>query len=718
MKKRVACLLLAVVFVFANIAFAFADSTYTVKSGDVLWKIAQENNSTWQELAEVNQLKDANLIYPGQIIKFVGETTVVPKPVVTIPVVPKPVVTTPVVPKPVSGTFIGEGKGIHGIIQVSVEYGNEKIINIKVLKQEETVGIGDMAIKQISEKVIKYQSLGVDTVAGATISSNGVLAAITQALEKAGANIVALKKVPAKDAASTKVTVKKQADVIVIGGGGAGLAAATSAAENGASVILIEKAAALGGNTIRAGGAYNAVDPKRQSAVTMTKPLLEDLTDILSFNESEFGDFAPTLITLKGQINDYLKSGKTDVLFDTPELHMIHTYIGGKRTDLKGNTITGKFELVRTLAQNSYKAIEWLEGYGLEFRAGISTVLGALWPRTHSNTQPVGTGYIKTLENAATKMGVEIMLETKGTEIIVEGGKVVGIKAIKSDGTPVVLMANKGVIMATGGYGANPQMVAKYNTYWEKIPNDMKTTNTANATGDGIVMGEAIGAKLVGMGFIQLMPSSHPDTGALSGGVWGSAESQVFVNKEGKRFTNEYAERDVLSKGALAQTDSLFYIICDQMTAGNPQPGGKNGWGDSIDELINTKSIYKADTIEDLAKQIGVPADTLVNEIKKYNAFIDNGKDTDFGKKNFGPKIEVAPFYATPRSPSIHHTMGGLEVDQLTRVLDNTGKAIPGFYAAGEVTGGLHAGNRLGGNALADTMVFGRIAGESAAKVK
>lgn len=278
------------------------------------------------------------------------------------------------------------------------------------------------------------------------------------------------------------------------------------------------------------------------------------------------------------------------------------------------------------------------------------------------------------------------MLETKGTELIMENGRVTGINAVKTDGTPVVLKANKGVVMATGGYGANPAMAAKYNTYWEKIPNDMKTTNTPNATGDGIVMGEAVGANLIGMGFVQLTPSSHPDTGALSGGVWGSAESQVFVNKDGKRFVNEYAERDVLSKAALAQKDGLFYIICDKNTAGI-KPDGKNGWGDNIEDLIKTKSIYKADTLEDLAKQIGVPADNLVNEIKKYNSYIDNGNDPDFGKKNFGPKIEVGSFYATPRSPSIHHTMGGLEIDSSARVLDKSGKVIPGFYAAGEVTG-------------------------------
>ncbi|MCR4434549.1 MAG: flavocytochrome c [Clostridiales bacterium] len=520
-------------------------------------------------------------------------------------------------------------------------------------------------------------------------------------------------------AGSTGAAINKTADVIVVGGGGAGLAAATSAAENGASVILIEKAAILGGNTARSGGVFNAVDPERQKNVKMTKPLLEDLTALLDAKESDFGDFGPTLTVLKGQIREYLKSGDKNVLFDSVELHMIHTYLGGKRVSLDGKTtITGKLDLVRTLCTNALGSIQWLEGYGLKWNDNISTVLGALWPRTHSNTMPVGSGYIKTLSDAAVKLGAEIMLETKANELIVENGKVVGVKATKTDGTPVTLRANKGVVMATGGFGANPEMRAKYNIYWEKMPLDMPTTNSPTATGDGIIMGEAVGANLVGMGFIQLMPSSQPVTGLLSGGLWSSAESQVFVNKEGKRFVNEYAERDVLSKAALKQTDSMFYIICDQVTAGNPQPGGKNGWGDNIDDLIKTKSVYKADTLEDLEKQLGMPSGALVAEIRKYNSYIDNQKDPDFGKKNFGPKLEKPPFYATPRTSSVHHTMGGLEIDSYARVLDKSGKVIPGFYAAGEVTGGIHAGNRLGGNAVADIITFGRIAGKSAAKAQ
>lgn len=494
-----------------------------------------------------------------------------------------------------------------------------------------------------------------------------------------------------------------EADVVVIGGGGAGLAAAVSAAENGASVILIEKAPFLGGNTIIAGGAYNAVAPERQAKTPMNDALLADLESLLDEDPAEYGDFGPTLVTLQGQIREYLESGDTDYLFDSPELHMIHTYIGGKRTDLYGNTITGNLELVRTLTNNSLAGLEWLQSYGLQVSDRMSTVLGALWPRTNS----VGSGanYIQTLSNAAQEHGVEIMLNTKGAELIVEDGRVVGVKA-EQGGDLITLRAKSGVVMATGGYGENPELRAEYNTYWKEMPLDMPSTNSVHITGDGILMGREVGANLVGMGFLQLMPSSHPVNGSLFSGVWGSAETQVFVNKQGKRFVNEYAERDVLSAAALEQEDALFFIITDAQIVGNRD----------IQRMLDNGDVIKADTLEELAEKLDIDPVTFVAEIEKYNSYVDNQFDPDFGKPNFGGyKVEAAPFYATPRSPSVHHTMGGLEIDTLARVISVDGETIPGFYAAGEVTGGIHAGNRLGGNAQTDIIVFGRIAGESAA---
>lgn len=613
------------------------------------------------------------------------------------------------------GTYTGEAQGLHSTIKVEVTVDENTIQSVKVLEQQDTEGISDAVFTTIPDKVVEGQSLKVDVVSGASVSSNGLLDAIADALAKAGADIDALKnKEPLKAAAKEAIT--KDTEVVIVGGGGAGLAAAVSAAENGAKVILIEKSPSLGGNTLRAGGAYNSYDPVRQPKVEMTKALTNELKEILTYNEQEFGDYADTLKTLKGQINDYFTNGDTTKLFDSPELHTIHTYIGGKRTDLDGKEISGKFELVKTLTTNSYGTLEWLEGNGVKFDDGISTVLGALWPRTHGPVEPLGTGYINNMEKKATELGAEIMLNTKATKLIVDGGRVVGVTAEQADGTPVTLNASKGVVMATGGFGANPEMVVEYNNYWPALDANIMTTNTTNATGDGIVMGKEVGANLWGMGFIQLMPSGQPGTGSLSGGVWGSAETQIFVNKEGKRYVNEYAERDVLAAAALEQTDKTFFIISDNTALGNPDlENGKSGWGDSYQDLIKNKNIFVADTLEELAEQMGVPVDTFVAEMKKYNTYVENQLDPEFGKKNFGAKLETAPFFATPRTPSVHHTMGGLEINAKAEVLNAEGKAIEGLFAAGEVAGGVHAGNRLGGNAITDIFTFGRIAGASAA---
>lgn len=618
-----------------------------------------------------------------------------------------------------AGTYTAEAQGNGGMVPVTVTFSDTEILSVEIGENSETAGIATPVLENFPTQIVEGQTLNIEAVSGATITSKAVLAAVADCVAQAGGDVDALK---SKDKAAVTAgePIEETVDVVVIGGGGAGLAAAVSAAENGASVILIEKGAALGGNTLRAGGAYNAVDPERQANVPMDDSQIKELQGILEVDETTIPEeYRPDLATLKEQIKTYL-AGDTSKLFDSVELHTYQTYKGGARTGLDGTEIHGNYSLVSLMTKNSLPALEWLVSHDSETQISdsIGTVLGGLWPRMHSLTTSVGHGFISPLEKACNEKGVTIMLNTRANELITDGGRVTGVKAEKTDGTPVTLTASKGVVMATGGYGANPKMAMEYDNYWGVLTEDMPTTNSALLTGDGIIMGQAVGANLVGMGYIQLMPSSQPVTGSLGGGLWGSAEEQVFVNKEGKRFVSEYESRDVLSKAALEQTDATFYIICDQASAGDPQPGGKNGWGNDIDTLIAEGSVLKADTLEDLAKQMGADPATFVAEIEKYNSYCATGEDLDFGKVKLGGPIDVGPFYATIRTPSIHHTMGGLEINAQTQVLNANGDVIPGLYAAGEVAGGIHAGNRVGGNALVDIMVFGRIAGESAALEK
>ena len=615
-----------------------------------------------------------------------------------------------------AGTYSATVKGHNGDLTVSTEFDATSIVSVTIGDNVETAGIATPVLETFPGLIVDGQTLNVDAVSGATVSSKAVLEAVAQCVEQAGGDAEALK-TKEKVAKTAGDPIEKTVDVVVIGAGGAGLSAAVSASSAGSSVIVIEKGAAVGGNTLRAGGAYNAVDPERQGKVAIEDSQITELERILAVDPATAdAEYQDTLKTLQSQIKDYM-AGDKKMLFDTVELHTYQTYMGGKRTGLDGTTIYGDYDLVHTLTSNSLSALEWVASLdeNVEISDNISTVLGALWPRTHSLTASVGHGMIDPLMKGCEANNVEIMLNTAGESLIVEDGKVVGVKATQTDGTPVTLTATKGVILTTGGYGANPKMAMEYDNYWGVLTEDMPTTNSALLTGDGIVMAKAVNANLVGMGYIQLMPSSQPVTGSLGGGLWGSAEDQVFVNKEGKRFVSEYESRDVLSKAALEQTDGIFYIICDQESAGDPQPGAKNGWGNDIDTLIEEGSVLKADTLEDLAKQMGCDPATFVAEIEKYNGFTKTGVDTDFNKVNIGAAIDVGPFYATIRTPSIHHTMGGVQINTNAEVLDTDGNVIKGLYAAGEVVGGIHAGNRLGGNALADVVVFGRIAGASAA---
>ena len=563
---------------------------------------------------------------------------------------------------PETAAYVGEGSGCYGAIQVEVILEGNKIKDIRILQHNESPGVGAEAAKLIAEEIIKYQSIAVDAVSGCTKSSNGVMAAVEQALGKAGVNIDDYWKKP--DKSTTRIgNIEKTADVVVIGAGGAGLAAAVSAHQNGARVLVLEKMPMVGGNTIRSGAASNAVNPKRQSAQGIE---------------------------------------------DSIEKHYIQTYEGGDRL--------GKPELIRTLIEKAYPALEWLESMGMKFKDEIFTVLGSLWPRSHKPEKPLGTGYIETYMNYIEQQGgeIEVMLNTRATELIVENGRVVGVEAENAEGT-VTAKANNGVVIATGGFSANVITRNYYNNMWPDLTN-IKTTNHPGATGDGMWMAEKAGASLIGMDQIQLLPMGDPETGSLSGNIEQGVENRIFVNKYGNRFVDEGARRDVMTRALFQQPDCYMWVILDKHSY--PTPDTRNNFNETIEQLVENGTAFKSDTLEGLAKQIGVDPANLVRSVETFNMAVEKKIDDPFGRTLFMDKIETPPFYAGARVPAVHHTMGGIEINTKAQVLDNSGNIIPGLYAAGEVTGGIHGSNRLGGNALPDTVVFGKIAGESAAKAE
>ena len=610
-----------------------------------------------------------------------------------------------------AGKYKVKAKG-HGssFMPMEVTIGDDKIKAITVDSRGETKGVADEVFKRLPQEIVDHQTLNVDTVSGATISSNGVIDGVAQAITEAGGDASEWKK-RAKPVTTNYQDEEITTDVVIVGAGGAGLAAAVRSLEEGQSVVILEKYPQIGGNTSRAGGPMNAAEPAWQDKFKALPGEKETLTELAATPIEKIDpEYQADFKQLQAQIKEYLASGANN-LFDSTLLHEIQTYLGGKRTDLKGNEIHGKYPLVHELVTNALDSVKWLSNLGVKFdNEDVTEPVGGLWRRGHKPVEPMGYAYIHVLGDWVKDHGAKLLTETQAEHLIVENGEVKGVIAHRKDGSTVTVNA-KAVILTAGGFGANTKMVQKYNTYWQEIADDIATTNSPAITGDGIKLGLEAGADLFGMGFIQLMPVSDPETGELFTGLQTPPANFIMVNQKGKRFVNEFAERDTLAKAAIAN-GSLFYLIADDKI----KETAYNTSQESIDAQVEAGTLYKADTLEDLAKQIGMEPAVLVKTIQDYNAYVEQGEDPEFHKNVLGLKCEVAPFYATPRKPAIHHTMGGLVIDKNAHVLNQNGEVIKGLYSAGENAGGLHAGNRLGGNSLSDIFTFGRIAAETATK--
>ena len=604
-----------------------------------------------------------------------------------------------------SGKYEGVGQGLNGDVKVEITYEDGKIKDVEIVEHKESEGIADPALEQIPEKIVEEQNINIDTISGATYTSKAIIDAVKAALESAGANTDDFMK-KSEEANKEGQTIEKEYDVVVVGGGGSGLAAAVAALEEDASVLVLEKMPAVGGSTIIAGGQYNAVDKKRQEKMPMRKDTFESVKSY--YEEEAKNDLHQELMDkLKDQVAEYEK-GDMKNTFDSVELHALQTYRGG---DYVGN-----LKLIYQFTKGAENSINILEGLGVDFVDEVFTVTGALWPRTHQFVKPLTTGPIEAYMEYINKAGdkAEIMYEATAENLIVEDGRVVGVEA-KQGNDKIIAKAKNGVVMATGGFARNSDLVKKYGIHWEGLE-ELGSTNAVSATGDGIIMGEKVGANLVGMEWIQLLPVGDPETGGMQGNISINAANQLFVNNQGKRFVAEDERRDVLTQGLMEQDGKEMWILHDAHEYTDETV--KNDFNEEIGDLVKKGVAVKGDTIEELAEAMGVSPENLRATVDDYNKVVAGEKKDDFGKKLLQDPFDKAPFYASRRVPTIHHTMGGLEINEFCQVVDKDGNVIPGLYAAGEVTGGIHGSNRLGGNAIPDTVVNGRIAGKSAAKKK
>lgn len=610
------------------------------------------------------------------------------------------------------GDYTVTAPGHNGDLPMVVTLSEERIEAINIDTSGESEGIADVVFARVPQEIIEGQTLNVDAISGASVTSNGVVDGVAKAVKMAGANPDVLRKRPKAASALKTEDETYTTDIIVVGGGGAGLSAAASILQEGKEVILVEKYPAIGGNTVRTGGPMNAADPDWQKTFAALPGERAALEEIIAVDEATIdAEYLADFRLLKEQITTYLQATtpEKEFLFDSAIWHRIQTYLGGKRTDLEGNVIYGQYDLVKILTDRALESVKWLEEIGVEFDyKHVDMPVGAKWRRGHKPLKNEGYAFVSALHNFVNENGGKILTDTPVKELIIEEGQVVGIIGEGRNGQKVTIHA-KAVILASGGFGANTQMLKQYNTYWTEIEDDIKTSNSPAITGDGIKLGESAGADLVGMGFSQMMPVSDPNTGALFSGLQVPPANFVMVNQEGKRFVNEYESRDVLTQAAI-DNGGLFYLIADEEI----KKTAYNTSQEKIYKQVANGTLFRADTLEELAEQINVDPTILKETITAYNAYVDAGKDPEFGKDVFDLKVTTAPFYATPRKPAVHHTMGGLKIDTQTHVLSKENQVIRGLYAAGEVAGGIHAGNRLGGNSLTDIFTFGRIAGKTA----
>ena len=557
-------------------------------------------------------------------------------------------------------TTEGTGVGKHGDITVAVTFDNGKIQDIKVVKTAENPILAQKVFTELKDEIVAQNSTELDMISGATFSSKGFVDAVNDAAKKAGVTLgkadkKALKKV-ARDLPKTS-----NYDVVVVGAGGAGFSAAITAKAAGANVVLLEKMPAVGGNSLISGAEMNV---------------------------------AKNWVQPKLGIND-----------DSPELHATDTFKGG---DGKGD-----MKVINVMTHQALDAAKWCRDYlGVQFEDDNLFFFGghsrkrALIPVGHT-----GTEFIAKFQAKADELGIPVITNMKAEELIKDkDGRVVGVKA-KMDGAEYTFNAKGGVVLATGGFGANPEMVKKYNP---KIDERFKTTDAPGTTGEALYMAERAGAELVNMGYIQTYPICDPISGAIELIADARFDGAIMLNQEGKRFVEELQRRDVLSEAILNQTGRYCWVL----------------WNDNIGKISNTVKAhaneYEAftkqgimatcDDLKCIADFTKIPFDQLQATVKRVTDMAGKGNDKDFKHRAGLMDMSQGKYYVIKAVPSTHHTMGGVRINEKAEALTAEGKVIPGLWAAGEVTGVTHGTNRLGGNAYTDIIVFGRIAGEAAAQ--
>ncbi|MBQ9265400.1 MAG: flavocytochrome c [Clostridia bacterium] len=593
----------------------------------------------------------------------------------------------------VTGT--GTAKGFGGDITVTVTLNDGVISDVVIVGDAETQGIGSVAVENFGAEMVNGNTVNVDVMSGATFSSNGILEAARAALTDAGVNP---DDYMAKADKATAEDVTLDADVVVVGAGGAGMIAAITAADAGNKVVIVESQAMVGGNSVKATGGMNAADTPYQDDNTFGESAgVEKMLASAASKYADNADITALAETVKGQWEAY--QANPEGYFDTAELMELDTMIGGYGVN--------NIELVKKMCESSADAIAWLDTQNIHLN-NVGAAGGASVKRIHrpvdenGKALSVGAYVVPLLKEAVdSRENVTLLFNTTATAITMKDGAAAGIVTTGKDGETVTINA-KAVVLASGGFGANLDMVASYKPELKGF----MTTNAPGIQGQGILMAQEVGAATVDMDQIQIHPTVQYDSSNLiTEGLRG--DGAILVNVNGERFIDEVGTRDVVSAAEIAQPQSFSWLIIDNamLEASNVIKGYQNkGY------------TFEGNTYEELAAAIGIPADTFAATMNAWNGYVEAKNDPDFGRVSFAQPLNTAPYYAIKVTAGIHHTMGGVKIDTDTHVISTEGNVIPGLFAAGEVTGGVHGANRLGGTAVCDFVVYGRIAGQSAAE--
>lgn len=527
-------------------------------------------------------------------------------------------------------------------LSISVSLGTDRIADI-VLEADADLDVEfSTSFEIIRSRILDANSPHVDAVTGATEQSEAVKKAVSKAIAKS------CKAQLLEEGGS--LSEPQTYDVVVVGSGGAGLAAAIQACDEGAKVLIVEKMSTIGGNTIKASVGMNAAETRFQK--------------------------------LKG-------------IEDSKELFYQETLKGGQ---FKNNTV-----LLKEFIERAPQAVEWLAAHNIEL-SDITITGGMSIDRTHrpADRSAVGGFLISGLVKNLNKRNIDVMLDTSVTDIRYDKGVVQGVDLLNDDNEALVINA-KSVIVATGGFSANRDMVVKYRPELDGFV----TTNHKGATGSGIAILQKIGAGTVDMGEIQIHPTVEQTTSYLiSEAIRGGGA--ILVSQAGKRFFNEMETRDKVSANIIGLPEKFAYVVFDEQVRMNNK---------AADEYIAKGFVISAESPRELAAKLEMDSDALLATLESYNVAVDKQDDVEFGRKTaLRHPINQGPFFAIRIAPGVHHTMGGVTINTDTCVLNSDEQVISGAYAAGEVVGGIHGGNRIGGNAVADIIIFGILAGRNAAQ--